>query len=322
MASSDSPDTNSDEIDAHPPCNTTLELLTQTVSHMSTIQNNLVAQQTVAPYQSFPPTGSIPNRILQMPSEIFHCPPFPQPSHYALSHTSGLPIGVNLPDRIKAKIWMDQYVEFYDIIFPDSEPTCTMSLSNPSASPAISILPKKKRALTQIEWSQAFDDFLNVYTQQHPTQLQALLSCGKFIKNLMTKGCNWAFYDSQFRKDREHTKRPWTTLCMNLHMEATSKVPITESNAYFSRPSYPSTSSGFRVPPSYCYARQYCQASLKSCKYKHTCPLCNDTHPFYRHSKRYNERRQWLPTQTMDSQIKGDNKQNNQRISSKITHPN
>ena len=110
MASSDSPDTDSDEIDAHPPCNTTLEQLTQTVSHMSTILNNSVAQQTAAPYQSLQPTGPIPNRILQMPSEIFHCPPTPQPSHYALSHTSGLPIGVNLPDRIKAKIWMDQYV--------------------------------------------------------------------------------------------------------------------------------------------------------------------------------------------------------------------
>ena len=61
---------------------------------------------------------------------------------------SGLPIGVNLPGRLEAKIWMDQYVEFYDIIFPDSEPTYTMTLSNPSATPVVSLLPKKKRAPT------------------------------------------------------------------------------------------------------------------------------------------------------------------------------
>jgi len=252
-----------------------------TVPHCSFPNGNQTAETASVPGTSTaPPAVSVPG---EFPLNLND-----RPSHTPITYASGLPAGESLPDRIKTKIWEQKYIDFHTLLYPDAEGNYSLSLDDSGTNPTLNLLPKKKRQLTENEWCRAFDDYVAVYTRRHPQELQDLLTYGKLIKFLMANKKNWAYYDINFRRDREFSLCKWSETRIDLHYVAVSTEPRYSNNFLSTRSSYPIEPS-FRTqrqpqtktPFGYCFAynspTERCQN--RPCRWKHTCPKCSRNHP-------------------------------------------
>ena len=199
-----------------------------------------------------------------------------QPEHNHIAYTSGLPAGENLPDRIKQKIWSNKYVDFFTLLYPDSDNSYCFSLNQMSSTPTLDLTPKKKRTLNEREWNKAWDEFLATHTRRFPEDLLELITYGKFIREMMVMGYNWNFYDTNFRKDREHSLCKWSTIRIDLQIQASQMKKTPES--------FPvNNQNNQHVPVGYCFKFHARNLRCEShpCRYKHNCPRCNKTHPAF-----------------------------------------
>lgn len=149
-----------------------------------------------------------------------------------ISYSSNLQAGAHLLAKTREKILNDKYIDFYDILFPETEGNYSMTMNTFSTKPAVDFIPKRRRALREHEWSVAFDDFVAIFGTTKPDQLTGLMTYGKFIKKLMLKGHNWSLYDCQFRKDREHSLCPWSTIRVDLQITASERQSTSYTSSF------------------------------------------------------------------------------------------
>ena len=233
---------------------------TPNVNHQSHESVNLPVQETA---------NSSENTPMHIDSAI--------PTHSRATFCSGLPAGESLPDRIKQKIWTNKFIDFYDILYPDSDSTFTLALTDYGTTPTLNFTPRRRRALSEREWSRAFDEFMAIYLQRYPEHLQELLTYGKFVKELMERGSNWNYYDRQFRKDREFSILPWNTIRIDLQITASFKQTNKPTNFFRSNDS--KSEGNQHIPKGYCYAyHNTAKCSKPTCTYKHICFKCHRKH--------------------------------------------
>lgn len=285
-------DTSNEEI----PIKESIKKLNETVSQLTEIVQSLVSntstgntiRQDIASGPNIPhSSGSMPqfssvSPLLQEPGDFLFSA-IPETRTNGANFSSGLAAGEHLPDRLKQKIWSDCYIDFYNLLYPDNEGSYNLSL-NTAHQQGLKLTPKKSRPLTEREWNRAFDDFLAVYTRKFPQLISEVITYGKFIKELMAQGHNWALYDTRFRKDREFNKCPWTTIRVDLHIQALHSPSIPRLSPHQFNQTQP-----FRKPVrgniaiGYCFKYNtsgvYC--TEKNCPYKHECSRCSQKHPMF-----------------------------------------
>ena len=219
----------------------------------------------------------------------------PSTNQRPLMLSSGVRAGQQLPDKVRQDILSDKYVDFQSIAYPNQEQAYTMSLDGPNEGPVINFAPKKRRPLSENEWSSAWDDFVAVYADAYPHKLSDLITYGKSIKAMMAKNQNWRTYDEQFRKDRELTLCSWASVRVDLQLSTAQPLPQTSivqnHNAQLFR-GY--STSKTPAPNGFCFRfhTQGTRCNQNQCPYKHRCPKCNGTHPVflcnrYRHPKAF-----------------------------------
>ena len=169
---------------------------------------------------------------------------------YAPATAAPLP-GDKLPDSIKEKIRLDKYVDFFDIFFPDNDDYHTRTdIENLLVQ---SLVKKKKRPLTYPEWQSAFFKFTGVYIGFYPHLAKQINAYGEFMNWLQLHQNNWAMYDSNFRKDRETTRTPWTYRRADLQTDAAlhsrrlSNYPAGNYEEKFRQPSSNTTQSPWKL---------------------------------------------------------------------------
>ena len=244
-------------------------------------------EPAAAPHSLFMPSGSTATCESTQLSR--------PPTNSSVGFSSGILAGEQLPDGHKTKIWADTFVDLYDVLYPDATSLYSVSFLNDDGK--LAATPKKKRHLSQSEWSKAFDIFMSVYARKKSEEIHDLLSYSLHIKYLMDKGYNWQHYDIQFRKDREFTKCKWTLLRVDLlflgNLLHASSGPFSQRNPsqtgkhpYGRTPSKTEAGSTPDVPPGYCFnyhsPGKFC--STQNCTFKHFCPICNSAHPKYKHN--------------------------------------
>ena len=148
----------------------------------------------------------------------------------AVAFSSGLLPGDLLPERIRTKIWDDQYIDLYELLYPDPD-SYTLSVSLDSNIKFN--LPKKKRNLNPQEWSRAFDLYQACYIKKYEASNndklalkvgQELLAYSRLINKFMHEGLDWQYYDKTFRKEREISKASFASLRMDLHASAFTRA--------------------------------------------------------------------------------------------------
>lgn len=238
------------------------------------------------------------------------------------SFTSGLPAGETLPDRIKNLIWQNKYVDFFMILYPDTDSNYTLLLNNSDSTPTLDLAPRKRRPLTEREWILAFDDFLAIYVRKFPNEIQDLLSYGKFIKELMTKNFNWSYYDHKFRKDREYNLCKWTTIRIDLQIAASHKTNLVEKEK-FRQPGLPQ--QNYQIPVGFCFNfhSKDKRCSVSYCKWKHICARCFSKHPMYTtcsNSNSYDSYHKFKEHNNVPYRRQTANYRNKQQANSQITN--
>ena len=108
---------------------------------------------------------------------------------------SDLPIGLAVPAKIKAKILVNEYINFGCLItnYHTADVGYRLSLSDASSrqgQTALTFEPNiKVKPITSIDtWTTAFQVFVAIYTSQHSSESPALMKYGEIIRDLAYRG--------------------------------------------------------------------------------------------------------------------------------------
>ena len=196
--------------------------------------------------------------------------------------SAGAPIGMNLTQRMRQRIWAHQYVELYELLYPHANANYNMSFNMNEQSPQLSFRPGRRRSLSPLEWAMAWDIYLAVYTEKFPHEIQDILSYTRDVRRLQSLNVNWMLYDTQYRQDREYTHCSWRTVRTDLYALATSSQNKAPGKSF---PNTTFRNNTFRntIPKGYCirYNLPNERCHNPTCTYKHECFKCNKPHPAY-----------------------------------------
>ena len=197
--------------------------------------------------------------------------------------SSALAVDARVSDKVRAKIWANEYVNFDQLLpSPVVDQGYRLAVSNNQGdTPAISLEPiSQVKKITQIDtWVKCFHIFVAVYTTKFPVEAPVLMKYGEIIQDLAARGFNWKYYDENFRflRQSQHMSLPWSSIHSELWLRSQShgnlgrRQPPSEA----SRPNPSFT----RVPNGYCFRFQRGQPCQNAkCSFKHTCYKCEGEH--------------------------------------------
>ena len=122
----------------------------------------------------------------------------------SLFTSSALPVDVRVLEKIKTKIWANEYIDFGSLLVnPLFENKYQVTFQNPQGefTPSLSFesVAKPKRINSIEVWDKAFRIFVGVFTQKYPLEAPHLMKYSEIIHDLAVRGQKWQFYDENFR---------------------------------------------------------------------------------------------------------------------------
>ena len=135
-----------------------------------------------------------------------------------------LPIDARVTPKLKAKMWANEFINFWQLITvtPNDE-KFNISINTSTESPGqptlcLEPLQKAKNISTIAAWTSAFQVFVGIYTSKFPAEAPALMKYGEVVRDLADKGANWIYYDTNFRYLRQQKSAdfPWGTIHFEL----------------------------------------------------------------------------------------------------------
>jgi len=93
--------------------------------------------------------------------------------------SSGVDIDARVNDKLKSKIWNNEYVDFGSLLVnPVGQTKFQISVQNKDSSPSLCVEPlDKPRNITSIDtWLTAFHVFVGVYARKYPTETPGAFS--------------------------------------------------------------------------------------------------------------------------------------------------
>ena len=201
--------------------------------------------------------------------------------------SSSLSLDARVSEKIRAKIWNQEYVDFGSLIVnPIGQSRSQLKVTNAESGqlPSLCLEPAEKpRKTTSIEsWLSAFHVFVGVYTMKYPTESPALMKYGSLIRDLAAKGHNWRFYDENFRFIRQShiSSLPWGTIHSGLWLRLHSGTSTSKSPGSGVNPG-PRTKVDRPIPYGFCFKFHQglvcagCHFKYTKCNGDHVATTCN-----------------------------------------------
>ena len=189
-------------------------------------------------------------------------------------------IDARLDPKIKAKIWSNEYFDFGQLLHSapaESQYNMSIATANGSSTPTLCLEPTNKaKSISSIEvWTSAFQVFVGVYTSRYPLEGPALMKYSEVVRDLAARGCDWRYYDTNFRYLRQQnpTSMPWGVT----HWELWIRSQHFFQGGLRSNPPQAPTHSSY-IPKGYC-RKFHSGATCPGCSYKHECHKCGSMHP-------------------------------------------
>ena len=113
------------------------------------------------------------------------------------------PIDSRVSDKLKAKIWNNEYFELRALLtntVHESRYQVTLARTTDEQLPSLYLEPivKSRKMFTIETWLSCFHIFIAIYTRQHPHEAPALMKYCGVIQDLAASGFYWCFYDENF----------------------------------------------------------------------------------------------------------------------------
>lgn len=126
-----------------------------------------------------------------------------------ISVTEGIPLGSTIPQKIKAKIWSNEFFDLRVLLSHQDEEPLTLCITPGVINVQHSLKSKTPMFISQ--WTDAFLIFINTRIQKHPSETPHLLKYVSFIREMqrLHGDVSWRTYDESFRKLRESFAVDW-----------------------------------------------------------------------------------------------------------------
>jgi len=207
------------------------------------------------------------------------------------NNLASTPLGYHVDDKVKSKIWSNQYVD-YKVLLPGHYDTQygIQLVTNQSGTQSLKFTPTTDaHPITNIDkWATAHNTFSYIFIQKFPHAAPALLKYAEIIRDLARRfgPAAFQFYDENFRALRQsNPDLPFEVPHHELWMRAATMktVPKNNTSPNTNQPFRPSA-QGYQVPRGFCYAfnKPNTHCKTPSCPYKHMCPTCNQPHPKFK----------------------------------------
>lgn len=211
-----------------------------------------------------------------------------QSSHTTAPHIPGqlfqsvsLPVDARLSDKLRTKIWGQEYVDFGSLLTNqvlDNQYQITVQNAASDTAPSLCIEPvTKPKKITSIEaWISSFHVFVGVYTKKFPLEAPALMKYGEIIQDLAVRGHNWKFYDDNFcfLRQAHGALLPWDRIHGELWLKS-QNVLCKTSPPQFSAPLRTKPDS---IPKGYCFRFHKGHKCPQGCAFKYLCYRCEGSH--------------------------------------------
>ena len=198
-----------------------------------------------------------------------------------LFQSVSLPVDARLSDKLRTKIWGQEYVDFGSLLTNqvlDNQYQITVQNTASDTAPSLCIEPvTKPKKITSIEaWINSFHVFVGVYTKKFPHEAPALMKYGEIIQDLAVRGHNWKFYDENFRflRQAHGALLPWDRIHGELWLKSQNVLRKT-SPPQFSAPQRTKPDS---IPKGYCFRFHKGRKCPPGCAFKHLCYRCEGSH--------------------------------------------
>ena len=196
-----------------------------------------------------------------------------------------LELGGSVTDKIKGKIWANEYVDFGLLLSITPGPdrySISINTSTPSSGAQLTLEPwKAPKKISHInQWISAFNTFVAIYVVKFPHEAPKLMKYCEIVRDIAAKLGDWLFYDEQFRLLRQNapTKYPWDAVHWELWLRVTFRGRQTFSIG--DRPqNNRSRSHQSPFPKGTCWAFQAGRFCGGGCKFDHKCYKCGAKHP-------------------------------------------
>ena len=236
------------------------------------------------------------------------------PSVPLINLSSQSSLGISIPQRIKEKIWNNQYIDLGLLIgqnhLPDKMNLSVSTEKNEvGGGQFLSLTPNlRPKPIKNIDdWMSAFIVFTAIFTERHPYQAPRLMKYMEIVRDLAKKGgLAFKIYDENFRFMKQaQSSIMWdimhTELWVRASMASTYKYNFREQATFSAKTS---TANCFAFQK-----RGFCMFK-ENCKYAHRCAHCGDT----RHNS-FSCRRQSGPSSNRNANfqfgVKAENRKDN-----------
>ncbi|XP_062590953.1 uncharacterized protein LOC134252480 [Saccostrea cucullata] len=189
--------------------------------------------------------------------------------------TDGIPLGATVPNKIKSKIWSNEFIDLRSLLTHQEEDPVTLLIT-----PGVINLQHSQKSKTPLsinQWTDAFLVFTCIVIQQKPTEAPHLLKYMSFIRELqkLHGDSAWRSYDESFRKLRETVDLPWQKPVEELRGKSLA-VSTKQSNGQPFRGKQVGRIGGVR----FCFAyNQGNKCKSTPCPFTHICQACRGNHP-------------------------------------------
>ena len=195
-------------------------------------------------------------------------------------HTT--PLGADLSDKLKGKIWANEFIDFLDLTHPVQQQPHQISVQSGESHQLVSIMPQTRvRQISSIDqWTSDFLVFGAVYTQRFPHSPPGLFKYAEIVRDIALTGppFAWRLYDCQFRTLRQSdpVNFPWEQPRWDLFFRCMYAKPF---QGGYSRA--PSTVFHQPAPRSQPFPIGCCwlyqkggKCNTRNCRFKHVCSKC------------------------------------------------
>ena len=183
------------------------------------------------------------------------------------------PIDSRVSDKLKAKIWNNEYFELRALLtntVHESRYQVTLARTTAEQLPSLYLEPivKPRKIFTIETWLSCFHIFIAIYTRRHPHEAPALMKYCGVIQDLAASGFNWCFYDENFCLLNQ--AQPSSFRWCNIHWELWMR-------AQHSTASKPQTLPGCLrsheqgIPKGFCVKFHRGVQCVPGCAFKHLC---------------------------------------------------
>lgn len=199
-----------------------------------------------------------------------------------------LPLGYGVSQANKIKIWTNQFVDFYELLYPSKANTLSaLGFKQSDDGTSLYLKADKSKGLHTIsEWNSAFSIFMAVYLQKYPLDAQKLLKHAENVRQIAREGGNWSYYDQEFRRARQTYCISWDVFNAELAHAAhhsQKKQQQQQGAANFRQKVSPfgSTAKKPNLPTGYCW-KYLLGKTCTGCARTHKCSNCQGSHALIR----------------------------------------